>query len=196
MTKYSLVIVEPSELINFAIKEHLKKTSLFASISTFFEWEAFVQNTTRHSNSILIINPLLIVNKEKEFEKLTQKQVYLSTIAILYHHLPDAIIRLFGDVFYIHEPISKLTQKINQCLNEQKSNVNTKQILSEREKEILKYLAKGLSVKEIGEKLFLSPHTVLSHRKNISAKTGIKTIAGLTVYAVSINLVSIDEIDT
>lgn len=56
--------------------------------------------------------------------------------------------------------------------------------LSERETDVLKLVAKGYSNKEIGEKLFISMHTVISHRKNITKKLGIKSISGLTVYAI------------
>ena len=42
--------------------------------------------------------------------------------------------------------------------------------------------------KEIADHLRISVHTVVSHRKNITSKTGIKTIAGLTVYALLNNL--------
>ncbi len=66
--------------------------------------------------------------------------------------------------------------------------------LSEREKTILKLVAKGLTNKEIAEKLYLSAHTVITHRKNITTKLGIKTISGLTVYAILNNLVTLDEI--
>jgi DNA-binding CsgD family transcriptional regulator len=68
-----------------------------------------------------------------------------------------------------------------------------KETLSKREKEILRYLSQGKSIKEIADLVHLSPFTVLTHRKNISSKTGIKTLAGLTVYSISIGLISIDE---
>jgi len=55
---------------------------------------------------------------------------------------------------------------------------------TEREREIIKFVAKGYTNKQIADELFLSIHTVITHRKNISAKLGIKTISGLTIYAV------------
>ena len=60
--------------------------------------------------------------------------------------------------------------------------------LSDREKEVLVCVAKGMINKEIADHLRISVHTVVSHRKNITSKTGIKTIAGLTVYALLNNL--------
>lgn len=66
--------------------------------------------------------------------------------------------------------------------------------LSEREKDVVRAVAKGLSNKEIAEALCLSVHTVTTHRRNISAKLDIHSAPGLTIYAIIHNLLSIDEI--
>lgn len=55
--------------------------------------------------------------------------------------------------------------------------------LSAREKEVLKEVVNGLSNKEIANKLNISTHTVISHRKNITRKLDIHSVAGLTIYA-------------
>lgn len=68
-------------------------------------------------------------------------------------------------------------------------------LLSEREKEIISCVAKGKSNKEIANELFLSVHTVTTHRRNISAKLNIHTAAGLTIFAILHNLISIDEME-
>ena len=67
--------------------------------------------------------------------------------------------------------------------------------LSPREKEILVCVAKGMINKEIADALNISIHTVISHRKNITRKTGIKTVAGLTVYALLNNLLDIGSVE-
>lgn len=66
--------------------------------------------------------------------------------------------------------------------------------LSPREKLILQNVALGLTNKEIAIKLFISTHTVISHRKNITRKLGIKTVSGLTVYAILNNLIQMEDI--
>ena len=64
--------------------------------------------------------------------------------------------------------------------------------LSAREKEILVCVANGMLNKEIADKFCISIYTVITHRKNITRKTGIKTVAGLTVYALLNNLITIE----
>lgn len=63
-------------------------------------------------------------------------------------------------------------------------------ILSERENEIITLIAEGLTNHQIADQLFLSNHTINTHRKNIMAKLGVKNTAGIVMYAVKTNLVS------
>ena len=63
-------------------------------------------------------------------------------------------------------------------------------VLSDRENEIIKLVAEGNTNGKIAELLFLSNHTVNTHRKNIMAKLGVKNTAGIVMYAVKMNIVS------
>ena len=63
-------------------------------------------------------------------------------------------------------------------------------VLSERENEIIVLIAEGNTNAQIAEQLFLSNHTINTHRKNIMAKLGVKNTAGIVMYAVKTNLVS------
>jgi len=67
--------------------------------------------------------------------------------------------------------------------------------LSAREIDVLQLIVKGITNKEIADKLNISLNTVLTHRKNITAKLGIKTVSGLTFYALMNGIVSTDNID-
>lgn len=71
---------------------------------------------------------------------------------------------------------------------------DTSGTLTSREKEIIICLTKGLNNKEIADYLFLSPHTVATHRRNISNKLQIHTIAGLIIYAIANKLIKIEEV--
>lgn len=66
--------------------------------------------------------------------------------------------------------------------------------LSPREIDVLVLLTKGLINKEIADKLNISLTTVISHRKNITDKLGIKSVSGLTIYAVMHGYVEADSI--
>jgi len=66
--------------------------------------------------------------------------------------------------------------------------------LSDREKDIVICVTKGMNNKEIADYLFLSIHTVTTHRRNISNKLQIHTTAGLIIYALANKLVNIEDI--
>lgn len=61
---------------------------------------------------------------------------------------------------------------------------NEDTLITKREKEVLKFLAEGLSSKQIADKVFLSEHTVIVHRKNMMAKTNSGNIAELVSWAI------------
>lgn len=83
-----------------------------------------------------------------------------------------------------------LTIRINS-LNQNEDDENKE--LTSREKLILQMIAKGMTTKNIAENLGLSIQTVSTHRKNISQKLEIKTVSGLTLYAILNNLITLDE---
>ena len=89
--------------------------------------------------------------------------------------------------WYIEHP-----QEIRKA---EKKDVPVREELSDREKEILVSVAKGMLNKEIADQYNISIHTVISHRKNITRKTGIKTVAGLTVYALLNGLIDINTVE-
>lgn len=67
-------------------------------------------------------------------------------------------------------------------------------ILSSRETDVLRLVASGLMNKEIAERLNISINTVLTHRKNITAKLGIKSTSGLSVYALMNGIIAQQEV--
>lgn len=68
-------------------------------------------------------------------------------------------------------------------------------VLTEREKEVLRGIASGLSTKEIADRMCLSFHTVNTHRKNIGAKLNIHSLTGLAIYALLHHIIDIDSIE-
>lgn len=95
--------------------------------------------------------------------------------------------RIDSDLPYIETNFS--TDRIIDIVKETFSNSkpsseNQDNELSSREVDVLKCVALGMSNKEIADKLFISIHTVITHRKNINAKLDIKSTSGLTIYAI------------
>ena len=100
----------------------------------------------------------------------------------------------FADHCAIEDEI--LRPALSQVSVEQpsQSNIQDTDALSERERDVLIQVVNGLSNKEIADKLFISIHTVMTHRKNITRKLNIHSTAGLTIYAIVNKLINIDSL--
>ncbi len=95
---------------------------------------------------------------------------------------------LFDEVLFLSDSQGALIDKLNKLSGSVSMKRSTSQ-LSQREIEVLKLVALGQSNKQISEKLFISIHTVITHRKHITARLGVKSISGLTLYAVINHLI-------
>ena len=102
----------------------------------------------------------------------------------------EDILRQYDGAFSLYDEHSLIIRKIRNAIDSRQVEPGQESgELSAREKEILVCVAQGMLNKEIADKFNLSIYTVISHRKNITRKTGIKTVAGLTVYALLNNLI-------
>jgi DNA-binding NarL/FixJ family response regulator len=84
----------------------------------------------------------------------------------------------------------EVTAQLMNNFSSKSSSQNPTDILTKREKEILALIARGLTDKEIAEQVFLSSLTIITHRKNILSKLGLKNKVELTRFAIEHNLIS------
>ena len=102
--------------------------------------------------------------------------------------LREALDSVLKKDFYLSEYISgKIVSGLNKDLDRPKENM----ALSDKEKELLKYMCSELSYKDIAGKMFVSPRTLDDYRNNIFEKTKVKTRVGLVIYAIRNGLVEI-----
>lgn len=197
--KYNIILIEPSPVIQKGIKILLEAASNFHITDTFIDYPSFENAQLKPNFQVVLINPA-IINFHKHFsvKNLFSKYPDVIIAAILYNYVNSETINNFDGVLDIYNSGSQLIKKLTKCIEttyQNKNKNNTDNIdLSDREKEILISVAIGLTNKEIADKHNISVHTVISHRKNISRKIGIKTVSGLTIYAIFNNLISEDDL--
>ena len=101
----------------------------------------------------------------------------------------------------IFEPAIKMLEKnqnnerVSIKISNMLSSSDSSDALSDREKDVVVGVVQGLTNKEIAEKLFIAPNTVITHRRNIARKLQIHTTAGLTIYAIVNKLVDLSNVD-
>ncbi len=134
---------------------------------------------------------ILVDIKHGEFIRKHQKFLRkrgISIVGIDFNTEQSFDASLFDEVLLPTDTQGLLFSKLNKFANLGSRTRSTNQ-LSSREIEVLKLVALGQSNKQISEKLFISIHTVITHRKHITSKLGVKSISGLTLYAVINNLI-------
>lgn len=144
---------------------------------------------------MLIVNPAFgdyfDVNKFRE--ETAGKKIRL--IALVTSFVDASLLSKYDESISIFDDLDILSKKIHDLLNlVSEEEVDSQEALSQREKEIVICVVKGMTNKEIAENLFLSIHTVITHRRNISKKLQIHSAAGLTIYAIVNKLVTLNDV--
>lgn len=143
---------------------------------------------------ILVVNPTFgdyfDVNRFRE--EVSGKGIRV--VALVSSFIDAALLSKYDDSISIFDDLEALAGKITRLQNIVPDEEDGQETLSLREKEIVICVVKGMTNKEIAEKLFLSIHTVITHRRNISKKLQIHSAAGLTIYAIVNKLVELDDV--
>ncbi|MBK7712373.1 MAG: helix-turn-helix transcriptional regulator [Bacteroidales bacterium] len=187
-------IIEPSDLLfegltNILLK-HNSNLKLYR-IDDLEDLNRCIPNITFH---VIVLNTILIQNRAKLFRNFKREYSEIRWIGIMNSLISTETLNEFNEIVRIDESSEDICRKIISIPGAGNNTSLPQKILSERETEVLKLLSKGLSNKEIADSLNISIHTVISHRKNLTQKTGIKSQSGLTIYALSNNIISLENL--
>lgn len=183
--KLNIAILESSSIIFEGIVSLLSKSDNNFNYYRCNKIDVLNNYCLKHKIDIAIINPLLLINIEPDFIKFKREHSDTFLMGIVYSYLDRATSDYFDEIIHITDKADEIIAKLNYAKVSKKESINIREELTARETDVLVELLKGLSNKEIAEKLNISIHTVISHRKNIAEKTGIKSLPGLTIYAIS-----------
>ena len=141
---------------------------------------------------ILMVNPSLLgvfslsqIRKEAGHE--------IRCVALQFSLGDGLLLREYDETISLYDTPEQFREKLTKIVHEpqEKKRMET---LSQREKEVVVLVIRGLTNKQIADKLCLSAHTVITHRRNIASKLSIHSTAGLTIYAIVNKLVELDDL--
>ena len=189
-----VIICEASEIISIGLAEIIDGMAKFDVVSRLDSPEHLSEKIVATDANLLVINPALLGFHNREFlSQLVKEHPQLIIVALATSCLDHSILTPYHGVIEINDTRSKVISKMNLFAQSEATKNADDVELSKRETDVLVAVAKGMMNKEIADQMNISIHTVISHRKNITRKTGIKSVSGLTVYALLNNL--IDEKD-
>ena len=188
-----VIICEASEIIAIGLAEIIDGMAQFDVVARLDSPEHLSEKITATDANLLVIDPMLLGFHSKEYlSQLGKEHPNIIVVALVSSYLDHTMLTPFSGVIEINDTKSKVISKMNEFAQSEATK-NDDVELSKRETDVLVAVAKGMMNKEIADQMNISIHTVISHRKNITRKTGIKSVSGLTVYALLNNL--IDEKD-
>ena len=190
-----IIICEASEIITTGLYDMLQSMAGCDVVARLDKPEQLNEKILACDANLLIINPILLGYNDRNLpSQLVKEYPQLSIIALVTTYIEPSLLKPYDAIIEINDSKLKIINKMEQIAkSSDKKEANDDVDLSKREIDVLVAVAKGMMNKEIADQMNISIHTVISHRKNITRKTGIKSVSGLTVYALLNNL--IDEKD-
>jgi DNA-binding NarL/FixJ family response regulator len=192
--KYRITIIEPSEIVSSGLKHLIEYAGIFQVVKIFRNLQEYAEPQNGKPD-IIIVNPSIVIANGFDSPKSIAAKENTAFVAINYGAYDDEILRSYDGNIGIFNTSEQIEKKLQGALkiSSDKEQEDGSNELSTRECEILTAVAKGKTNKEIADEFNLSIHTVISHRKNISHKLGINSIAGLTIYAVMNKLLDVED---
>ncbi len=189
--KASKVYIASKQVLwRFGVKSVIHDLGIMADIEEFTSIEEFINSVNNDCTHIVLEENLFKTNGKLMLDRLFQVAHTCNVLVIGDGDYPGCRSISSSDGF------NEVLNKFQEFFAEDKANgerYDDLNKLSDRELEVLKEVSKGYANKEIADRLHISINTVITHRKNITEKLEIKTIAGLTVYALINNLISPED---
>ena len=199
MNKFGIVhiaVIDPSQIIYEGLSDILTRKKSQYQLFKFEDVEEFLLSTVKNRTDIVILNPIFIQHSKRNFINTKQTVPNIKWVGLVYSYFDKETLNLFDTILQITDSPATIDSMITQLMKVEIPEYDEAaqgEQLTDREVDVLLLLVRGLANKEIADKLNISVHTVASHRKNIIQKTGIKSQSGLTIYAISNKLISLEN---
>ncbi len=193
---YRFVVADNSFIVRSGLVSILRHIPGLAATAFDVKTQESLRNyVAMHHPDVVIVNPVFDGLFDVKAFKAEFKQEDMRVVAISSAVIDQNVLSGYDEHFLLYDSPDDVYDKIKKVLlAEKQESSSTTESLSNREREIIVCVVKGMTNKEIAEKLCLSIHTVITHRRNISNKLQIRSAAGLTIYAIVNKLVDIKDV--
>ena len=195
MRRFRVAIIEPSAIIAEGVATLAGRSGEFEVVYSGGDMRMLMERFAMVAPDVVIVGSQM-VGANNQSLRVAYPELQSVTLALLSTTVCDEeVMRQFDGVVNIYDGQAQIIRKLHAAVEQGETNpYSDSHDLSERERDVLILVAKGKTNKEIADELNISIHTVMSHRKNITHKTGIKSVAGFTVYALLNNLLDQNDV--
>lgn len=196
MNRPKIAIIDPNTLSVMGMKQLLQDVIPIMEVYSFGSFEELLRDNPDDYFHFFVAQSVVVAHRSFFLER-RQK-----TIVLTISNDPQTQLSGFHSVC-VNVPEEQLVRSLLQLEQHahahgrnlpQMPQTMTKKVLSDREIEVLSLIAQGYINKEIADRLSIGLTTVISHRKNIQDKLGMKSVSALTIYAVMHGYVDINKI--
>lgn len=185
-----LAVIDPNMLVCLGLKGILQEILPQATVRLFAEFGSFIDDTPDMYRYYFISSQTYILYHAFFLPRREKTVILLNGAGSHAFHSSHYLLNIFQSPQSLKKDLEKLFRKekgksVPQAVGDD---------LSAREIDVLRLVTQGYINKEIADKLGISLTTVISHRKNITEKLGIKSVSGLTIYAVMNGYIDADRI--
>lgn len=189
--KPEIAVVTPNVLMGIGLRTILERLVPVAEISVFPTFEAF--ETERPDRFIHYFTAVSVFARHSAFFRARSHKTILlggNPTQFADMHRLD----IFSSEERLVHDILRMRQEVQRPEHTLPFLPEPQTKLSAREVEVLELVAKGLINKQIADRLHIGVTTVISHRRNLMEKLGVKSVAGLTLYAVTMGYVDAEDL--
>jgi len=194
MTKIRVVLIEPLPMLVLGLETLFERSAPeFHIVGIYHDIPSFCERCHQKMDIILIDTSAIGYSRHLNIRDLFSGYSDTLLIALTTELLIPNVRASFDLELCLYDDEGQMLHQLRDILKKSATTSiddNTDSIcISDREKDVIIAVANGLTNKEIADNLCLSPHTIMSYRKKIALKLGLKGVAGFTAYAMVHNLV-------
>lgn len=217
MDKVKLIVADENELIRQGLRCLFEATGQIEICCEVTDRQALLDGVKKHQPDVVLIDytqsaftinflpKILDLSPETKLVALTFEQASMTIVEAVragvssyvkkdcdLQEIQDAVLEsAVGKKFFCGQILDALQKEAINIENVKYEPGSCDPVmLTERELEVVKHIAEGFTNSQIADMLFVSNHTINTHRKNIMAKLGVNNTAGMVMYAAKTNLVS------
>ncbi|MFR9650680.1 MAG: LuxR C-terminal-related transcriptional regulator [Rikenellaceae bacterium] len=187
-----VMVAEPSAVIRSGVVSVLESLdSLGIDIAEIRDMMSLRESLSEGVVDVVVVDPRQVGCMKSPRQLLKCEDNNVRFVALLSSVVDNEVLGWYDASFSIFDSLTTIEERLASVI---KTTDNKETELTQREMEIVAAIARGASNKEIADQLFISTYTVMTHRRNISAKLNIHSPAGLTIYAIVNKLIDIQDV--